>query len=42
MFRPTKPEDWEGYRDVIADLYTTMKLRDVMAEMQARHSFKAT
>ncbi|KAK0636507.1 Clr5 domain-containing protein [Bombardia bombarda] len=42
MFRPTKPEDWEPYRDVIAHLYNTMKLKDVMTEMQARHHFKAT
>ncbi|KAK3938805.1 Clr5 domain-containing protein [Diplogelasinospora grovesii] len=42
MFRPSKPEDWEPYRDVIAHLYTTMKLKDVMVEMQTRHQFKAT
>jgi hypothetical protein len=42
MFRPTKPEDWERFKEPIADLYTTMKLKDVMAEMQARHGFKAT
>ncbi|KAK3688342.1 Clr5 domain-containing protein [Podospora appendiculata] len=42
MFRPTKPEDWEPYRDIIGDLYTMMKLKEVMAEMQIRHHFKAT
>jgi len=42
MFRPTKPEDWERFRDTIADLYNTMKLKDVMVEMQATHGFKAT
>ena len=42
MFRPTKAEDWEPYRDTIAHLYNTMKLKDVMAEMQAAYQFKAT
>lgn len=42
VFRPEKPEDWEPYRDVIAQLYTTMKLKDVMTEMQATYGFKAT
>ncbi|KAK1774418.1 Clr5 domain-containing protein [Copromyces sp. CBS 386.78] len=41
-FRPTRPEDWEPYRDLIAHLYTTMKLKDVMNEMHSRHNFKAT
>ncbi|KAK0715295.1 Clr5 domain-containing protein [Lasiosphaeris hirsuta] len=42
MYRPTKAEDWEPYRDIIAQLYTTMKLKDVMLEMQMIHHFKAT
>ncbi|KAK3502969.1 Clr5 domain-containing protein [Neurospora crassa] len=42
VFRPTRPEDWEPYRDLIAHLYTTMKLKDVMNEMHTRHNFKAT
>ncbi|KAK3318745.1 Clr5 domain-containing protein [Apodospora peruviana] len=42
MFRPTKPEDWEPYRETIAYLYTYMKLKDVMPEMEKRHHFKAT
>ncbi|KAK3379243.1 Clr5 domain-containing protein [Lasiosphaeria ovina] len=42
MFRPTKPEDWEPYRDLIAHLYNEMKLKDVMTEMQVVHRFKAT
>lgn len=42
MFRPTKAEDWEPYRDIIAHLYNTMKLKDVMTEMQATYNFKAT
>lgn len=42
MFRPTKPEDWEPYRELIGHLYTYMKLKDVMTEMQDQHHFKAT
>ncbi|SPQ20123.1 1b61e22c-2f0b-4aed-8aad-a42d7b09f665 [Thermothielavioides terrestris] len=44
VFRPSKPEDWEPYRDIIAHLYNTMnmKLKDVMAEMEATYTFKAT
>ncbi|KAK4207616.1 hypothetical protein QBC37DRAFT_354965 [Rhypophila decipiens] len=42
MFRPAKPEDWEPYRELIAYLYTYMKLKDVMEEMQNNHHFKAT
>jgi len=42
MFRPTKPEDWEPYRAMIAHLYNTMKLKDVMTEMEVQYSFKAT
>ncbi|KAJ4300168.1 hypothetical protein N0V88_002837 [Collariella sp. IMI 366227] len=43
-FRPSKPEDWEPYREVIAHLYNTMnmKLKDVMTEMEVTYSFKAT
>ena len=43
-YRPSKPEDWEPYRDIIAHLYNTlnMKLKDVMTEMQVTYSFKAT
>jgi hypothetical protein len=44
MYRPSKPEDWEPYRDIIAHLYNTMnmKLKDVMTEMQVTYNFKAT
>jgi hypothetical protein len=44
MFRPSKPEDWEPYREIIAHLYNTMnmKLKDVMTEMQLTYNFKAT
>ncbi len=42
MFRPSKPEDWEHYREPIATLYNTMKLKDVMLEMQVKYNFKAT
>jgi hypothetical protein len=42
MFRPSKPEDWEQYREVIANLYNSMKLKDVMTEMQVSYNFKAT
>lgn len=44
VFRPTKPEDWEPYHDIIAHLYNTMnmKLKDVMTEMQVSYNFKAT
>ncbi|KAH8894248.1 hypothetical protein GQ53DRAFT_744989 [Thozetella sp. PMI_491] len=42
MFRPTRPEDWEAYRDAITHLYSSMKLKDVMKEMENQHYFKAT
>jgi len=42
MVRPSRAEDWEPYRDIIAHLYNTMKLKDVMTEMQMTYSFKAT
>ncbi|KAK1755887.1 Clr5 domain-containing protein [Echria macrotheca] len=42
MIRPTKPEDWERWRDIIAHLYNTMKLKEVMAEMESKYKFKAT
>ncbi|KAK5657797.1 hypothetical protein OQA88_2870 [Cercophora sp. LCS_1] len=42
MFRPQKPEDWEGYKDTIAALYNENKLKDVMKEMEKTWSFKAT
>jgi len=43
-YRPSSPEDWEPYRDIIAHLYNTMnmKLKDVMSEMQVTYNFKAT
>ncbi|KAK4663040.1 hypothetical protein QC763_600850 [Podospora pseudopauciseta] len=41
-FRPSRAEDWEPYRDIIAHLYNTMKLKDVMTEMQMTYNFKAT
>ncbi|KAL2267071.1 hypothetical protein VTJ83DRAFT_4348 [Remersonia thermophila] len=43
-YRPTKPEDWEPYRDLIAHFYITlnMKLKDVMVEMETSYGFKAT
>jgi hypothetical protein len=43
-YRPSKPEDWEPYHDIIAHLYNTlnMKLKDVMSEMQGTYNFKAT
>jgi hypothetical protein len=43
-FRPSRPEDWEPYRQTIAHMYNTlnMKLKDVMAEMQVLYGFKAT
>ncbi|KAK0745009.1 Clr5 domain-containing protein [Apiosordaria backusii] len=41
-FRPSRAEDWEPYRDIIAHLYNTMKLKDVMTEMQMIYNFKAT
>lgn len=42
MFRPQKSEDWEGYKETIAALYTDMKLKDVMKEMEKTYGFKAT
>ncbi|KAK3306848.1 Clr5 domain-containing protein [Chaetomium strumarium] len=44
MIRPSKPEDWEPFREIIAHLYNTMnmKLKDVMTEMQLTYNFKAT
>lgn len=42
MVRPSRAEDWEPYRDIIAHLYNTMKLKDVMTEMQMTYNFKAT
>ena len=40
--RPEKAEDWEPYRDIIAELYRTKKLKDVMDEMETVYFFKAT
>ena len=40
--RPTKAEDWEPYREIIAELYRTKKLKDVMEEMETVYFFKAT
>ncbi|KAB5532564.1 Clr5 domain-containing protein [Coniochaeta sp. 2T2.1] len=40
--RPTNPEDWEPYKDVISHLYTEVKLKDVMREMERSYGFKAT
>jgi hypothetical protein len=44
IFRPSKPEDWEPYYEVIAHYYNTMnmRLKDVMAEMETTYYFKAT
>ena len=42
MYRPSRPEDWEAYRDVISHLYSTKKLKDVMKEMERQYYFKAT
>lgn len=44
VFRPSKPADWEPYRDAIAHYYITMnmKLKDVMPEMETTYFFKAT
>ncbi|KAL2255609.1 hypothetical protein VTK26DRAFT_3020 [Humicola hyalothermophila] len=43
-FRPSRPEDWEPYREVIANYYNTMnmKLKDVMFQMEVTYGFKAT
>jgi Clr5-like protein len=40
--RPTHPEDWEPYKEVISQLYTEVKLKDVMREMERNYGFKAT
>ena len=40
--RPSKAEDWEPYREIIAELYRTKKLKDVMDEMEKVYFFKAT
>jgi hypothetical protein len=40
--RPTKPEDWEPYRELIAELYRDKKLKEVMEVMETEHGFKAT
>jgi hypothetical protein len=40
--RPENPEDWEPYKEVIAQLYTEIKLKDVMREMERSYGFKAT
>lgn len=40
--RPSNPHDWEPYKQVIAQLYTEVKLKDVMREMEKSYSFKAT
>lgn len=39
-----EPKDWEDAKPVIVRLYMDekKKLKEVMAEMEARHSFKAT
>jgi hypothetical protein len=44
MSRPSKPEDWEQWRETIAHLYVTMNmtLNDVMTEMVNTYGFKAT
>ena len=42
MFRPSRPDDWEAYRETITHLYSVMKLKDVMKEMETQHYFKAT
>lgn len=40
--RPSNPDDWEPYKEIIAQLYTEIKLKDVMSEMQRSYGFKAT
>ncbi len=40
--RPSKAEDWEPYRHIIAELYRTKKLKEVIEEMEAVYYFKAT
>ncbi|KLU85420.1 hypothetical protein MAPG_04446 [Magnaporthiopsis poae ATCC 64411] len=40
--RPSRPEDWEPYRDTIEALYKENKLKDVMDTMEATYAFKAT
>ncbi len=40
--RPQKAEDWEPFRDIIAELYRTKKLKEVMEEMETVYYFKAT
>lgn len=44
VFRPSKPEDWEPYREIIANYYNAMnmKLKDVMTQMEVTYGFKAT
>jgi len=40
--RPEIATDWEPYKDAITELYKTLKLRDVMVQMETGHAFKAT
>ena len=40
--RPEIAADWEPYKDAITELYKTLKLRDVMVQMETGHAFKAT
>ncbi len=40
--RPSKTEDWEPYREIIAELYRTKKLKEVMEDMESVYYFKAT
>lgn len=40
--RPENHEDWEPYKEIIAQLYTEVRLKDVMREMQRSYGFKAT
>jgi hypothetical protein len=42
IVRPSNSDDWEPYKDVIAQLYTEVKLKDVMREMERSYGFKAT
>lgn len=42
MFRPTKAEHWEPFREIITDLYQENTLSFVIEEMKAVHLFSAT
>lgn len=42
QIRAYSPPDWEGYRDIISELYSNNELREVMRIMQEEHEFRAT